>query len=100
MGLSTPVDAVASLDSPLIYKLDSVNVSQMAAVELVEFSAVRDTWPAIFLPKSKVTAELAEKAVVPLTPFKRPSALSTVPFIPYMATGKTVREVGAKIYSL
>lgn len=82
MGLSTPIDAVASLDSPLIYKLDSVKVSQMAAAELEEFSANKDTWPAIFLPKSKVTAELAEKTVVPLTPCKSPSALSTVPLIP------------------
>lgn len=45
-------------------------------------------------------AELGEKMVVPLAPFNSPSALSTVPLIPYTATGNTVREDGAKIYSL
>lgn len=47
-----------------------------------------------------MTAELGEKMAVPLAPFNSPSALSTVPLIPYTATGNTVREDGAKIYSL
>lgn len=79
MALSRPLLAVVSLPFPLIHKLDSVKVSHMTASDEAERPATTETWPAMFLPKSRVTAEGAEKTTVSLAPFNNPRALSTVP---------------------
>lgn len=87
MGSSTVSD-VPSLAIPLIHISDSVKVSHITALdEEVEAPATTETWPAMFLPKSNVTADEAENVAVPLAPLSRPSAFVTVPLTSYMATG-------------
>lgn len=80
-GSSTPSEAVASLANPAIQELDSVKVIPITASgEYAEAPAVMETWPAMFLPKSKVTADDAKKVAVALMPLRRPPGLLTVPF--------------------
>lgn len=107
MGLLAPPVPVASVKLPT-QRFDSVKVSHIKAsfefseaVERVgEDSATRETWPAMFLPKSNVTDEEDEIVAELLVWSRRAPAFSTVPLTWYTATGRTVREAGARIYSL
>lgn len=106
-GSSRPSSCVASHLSGLIHIELSVKPMLMYSFEPDTASTWKRTLPAIFLPKSSVTEELAPTKIAELLEVLlevlaviRASAFWTVPLTSWTVGAVSVRELGARIYSL